>query len=155
MQLHTGVYRHRKTVCTESWRWEKNLLLLQGIKPMSAACRSDALPTILGKDPMKHSPPVFLFFLKWRWACASFPFFRLESVDVYKAPYAENPVCLAKVPSLSSDEDVDFVGVGCCLVGRALDHHAADADSISWCGKGFYFRRQLSVQALFWCLYTP
>ena len=32
-------------VCTESWLWEKNPLLHQGTKPVSAACWSDALPT--------------------------------------------------------------------------------------------------------------
>ena len=36
-----------KRVCTESWLWEKNPLLHQGIEPASAACQSDALPTEL------------------------------------------------------------------------------------------------------------
>ena len=30
MRLHTGVYGHRKRVCTESWLWEKNPLLAPG-----------------------------------------------------------------------------------------------------------------------------
>ena len=47
MRLHTGVYGHRKKVCTESWLWEKNPLPHRGFEPVSAACRSDALPTEL------------------------------------------------------------------------------------------------------------
>ena len=43
-RLHTGVYEHRKRVCTESWLWEKNPLPHRGIEPASAAWRSDALP---------------------------------------------------------------------------------------------------------------
>ena len=31
---------------------------------------------------------------------------------------------------------------------RASDRHAADAGSIPWCGKGFFFKSQLSVQTL-------
>ena len=46
-----GVYRHRNRVCTESWLWEKNLLLHRGMEPVSAACRSDALPTELQPHP--------------------------------------------------------------------------------------------------------
>ena len=53
MWLHTGVYRHWKRVCTESWLWEKDPLPPRGIEPASATCRSDALPTEL------H--PVYLF----------------------------------------------------------------------------------------------
>ena len=45
MRLHIRVYRHHRGVCTESWLWEKNPLPHQGIKPTSAACRSNALPT--------------------------------------------------------------------------------------------------------------
>ena len=44
MRLHTGVYGHHKRVCNESWLWEKNPLLHQGIKPALAACWSDAVP---------------------------------------------------------------------------------------------------------------
>ena len=53
MRLHTGVYGHRKTICTESWQREKkqNLLTHRGIEPASAACRSDALPTELHPHP--------------------------------------------------------------------------------------------------------
>ena len=47
VQLYTGVYGHTNRVCTESWFWEKNPLLRQGIEPASAACQSDALPTEL------------------------------------------------------------------------------------------------------------
>ena len=41
-----GLNRQRKIVSTESWRWEKNLVLHQGIKPASAACQSDAWHSI-------------------------------------------------------------------------------------------------------------
>ena len=47
MRLHSGVYRHRKRVCTERWFRDKNPLPHRGIKPASAAGRSDALPTEL------------------------------------------------------------------------------------------------------------
>ena len=36
-----------KRICTESWLWEKNPLPHQGMKPASAACRPNALPTEL------------------------------------------------------------------------------------------------------------
>ena len=36
-----------KRVCTESWLWEKNPLQHWGIEPASAACQSNALPTVL------------------------------------------------------------------------------------------------------------
>ena len=50
MQLHIGVCRHCKRVYAESWLWERNPLLHQGIKPASVACQSDALPT----EPHPH-----------------------------------------------------------------------------------------------------
>ena len=53
MRFHTGVYRHRERVCTESGLWEKNPLLHRGIEPASAACRSDALPTELHEKKKK------------------------------------------------------------------------------------------------------
>ena len=46
---HGGLYGHRKTVCTESGK--KNPLPHEGIEPVSAACRSDALPTELHPQP--------------------------------------------------------------------------------------------------------
>ena len=57
--------------------------------------------------------------------------------------------------SLSCDQRADFSRRGSSSVGRATDWHAADADSIPWCGKGFFSHSQLSVQTLFRCLYTP
>ena len=45
MRLHTGLYGHRKRACTESCLREKNPLPHGEIEPVSAACRSDALPT--------------------------------------------------------------------------------------------------------------
>ena len=56
MRLHTGVYRQRKRVCTESWPWEKNSLPHWGIKPASAVCWSNALPTELHPH-QRQSPP--------------------------------------------------------------------------------------------------
>ena len=44
---HGGYMDTHKRVCTESWLWEKNPLLHQGIEPASAACWSHALPTEL------------------------------------------------------------------------------------------------------------
>ena len=41
------VYRHLQRVCTESCLWAKDPLPHRGIKPASAACQSDALPTEL------------------------------------------------------------------------------------------------------------
>ena len=38
--------------------------------------------------------------------------------------------------------------MGCSSVGRQSDRHAADADSIPQCGKGFSSQSQLSVQTL-------
>ena len=46
-------------------------------------------------------------------------------------------------------------GWGCSSVPKASDRHAADAGSIPRCGKGFFSQRQLSVQALLRCPYTP
>ena len=43
MRLHTGVYGHRKRVCTESGLWEKNPLPHWEIESALAMCRSDAL----------------------------------------------------------------------------------------------------------------
>ena len=40
------------------------------------------------------------------------------------------------------------LGRGCSSVGRASDRHAADADSIPRCGKGFFSQCQLSVHTL-------
>ena len=44
---------------------------------------------------------------------------------------------------------------GWSSIGRASDQHAADADSIPWCSKGFFSWSQLSVQSLLQCPYTP
>ena len=44
---------------------------------------------------------------------------------------------------------------GCGSVGSVSDRHAADAGSIPRCGKGFFFRSQLSLQTLLRYLYTP
>ena len=46
-----GVYGHPKRVCTESWLWDKNPLLHRGLEPASAACWSNALPTVLHPRP--------------------------------------------------------------------------------------------------------
>ena len=43
--------RTRKIVCTKNWLWEKKSLAAPGIEPVSAACRSDALPTQLHPCP--------------------------------------------------------------------------------------------------------
>ena len=51
MWLHTGVYRHYKRVCTESWRWEKNPVQHWGVKPTSAACGSNTSLTKLQFHP--------------------------------------------------------------------------------------------------------
>ena len=45
-----GLYGHRKRVCTGSWLSEINPLPHRGIEPVSAARRSDAIPT---------EPPLF------------------------------------------------------------------------------------------------
>ena len=42
-----GLFGHCKTVCTESWLWEKNPLLHRGIEPASAACQFNTLPSEL------------------------------------------------------------------------------------------------------------
>ena len=69
MRLTRGCTDTRKRVCTESWLREKNLLLHQGIEPVSAACRSDALPTELHPCPYSTSSiswiyrPLFFFFV--------------------------------------------------------------------------------------------
>ena len=54
MRPHTGMYRHRKRVCTESWLWEKNPLPHWRIEPASAMCRPDALPNELHPRPQGH-----------------------------------------------------------------------------------------------------
>ena len=46
-----GMYGHRYRVCTESWLWEKNPLLHQGMESTSAACWSNTLPTELHPHP--------------------------------------------------------------------------------------------------------
>ena len=46
MRLHTGLYGHRKRVCTGSWLWEKNPLPQRGLEPASLlrlALQLDAL----------------------------------------------------------------------------------------------------------------
>ena len=43
----------------------------------------------------------------------------------------------------------------CSSVGRESNQHSADAGLIHWCGKGFSFQSQLSVQTLLWCSYIP
>ena len=50
-RLRTGVCGHRKRLCTESWLREKNPSPHRGIEPVSAACRSNALPTALHSHP--------------------------------------------------------------------------------------------------------
>ena len=42
-----GCIDTKRRVCTESWLWEKNLLLHQGIEPVSTVRQSSALPTEL------------------------------------------------------------------------------------------------------------
>ena len=49
---YMGVYGHRKRFCAESWQWEKNPLLHQGIKPASVACQSNILPSELQPHPI-------------------------------------------------------------------------------------------------------
>ena len=44
---------------------------------------------------------------------------------------------------------------GCSSGGWTSDRHAADAGSISQCGKEFCSKSQLSVQTLLWCPYDP
>ena len=51
MRLRTGVYGHRKRVCTESWHWESNPLPQRGIEPALATCRSDALTNWAASPP--------------------------------------------------------------------------------------------------------
>ena len=46
-------------------------------------------------------------------------------------------------------------GRGCSSVGKASDWHPADASSIPRCGEGFFSQRQLSVQTLPRCPYSP
>ena len=43
---------------------------------------------------------------------------------------------------------------GCSSVGRVLDWHAADANLIPQCGKGFFSQSPLLVQTLLQCPYT-
>ena len=53
---------------------------------------------------------------------------------------------------LHAEFSVPFlVGWGCSSVGRASDRHAADAESIPRCGKGFFSQSQLSVKTLLRC----
>ena len=40
------------------------------------------------------------------------------------------------------------VGWGCSSVGRLSDRHTAEVGLIHWCGKGFFFQSQLSMQTL-------
>ena len=47
IQLHPGMYRHWKRVCTKSWSWEKNPLPHRGIEPAPTACYFDPLPAEL------------------------------------------------------------------------------------------------------------
>ena len=44
---------------------------------------------------------------------------------------------------------------GCSSVGKAPDRHAAGADSLRRCGKGFFSQTQLSVQTLLRCPNSP
>ena len=44
---------------------------------------------------------------------------------------------------------------GCSSAGRTSDRYAADAGSISRCGKRFFSQSQLAVQTLLRCPYTP
>ena len=55
--------------CTQSWLWEKNPLLHQGIEPASVACWSDTLPTELHPSPSCYLYNVcFLFlFFQFHW----------------------------------------------------------------------------------------
>ena len=58
IRMCTGVYGHRKRVCTESWLWKKNPLQHREIKPVSVACWSNALLTELHPHPSHY--PVLL-----------------------------------------------------------------------------------------------
>ena len=55
-----GLYRHLRTVCTESWLREKNPLPHWGIEPVSAVSQFDTLPTEL--QPLLFLHLVFFFF---------------------------------------------------------------------------------------------
>ena len=46
-------------------------------------------------------------------------------------------------------------GAGISSIGEASDWHAAEAVSIPWCGKGFFWQSQLSVQTLLRRPYSP
>ena len=59
MRLHTGVYRHRKRVCTESWLWDENLLPHRGIEPASAAWWSNAVTNWATSHPHTSSKVVW------------------------------------------------------------------------------------------------
>ena len=48
--------------CTESWLWEKNSFLHQGIEPASAKCLSDVLPTELHPNPCVSRDSSYFFF---------------------------------------------------------------------------------------------
>ena len=60
MLMHAvGHYGLCKRVCTGSWLWEKNPLLLRGLKPASVLClafQSDALPTELSRPQTLTRP---------------------------------------------------------------------------------------------------
>ena len=73
MQLHAGAVRTCKRVCPESWLRKKNPLPHWGIKPASAVCQSDALPTdlhpymrdVLGTHPCFHIKFTSIFSVCW------------------------------------------------------------------------------------------
>ena len=60
IQLHTGLYGHRKRVCTESWLWEENPLPRWGNEPALAAWWCDA-PTHWATSHPQYIPSLLSF----------------------------------------------------------------------------------------------
>ena len=64
-----------------------------------------------------------------------------------------------KLRSLSlrtrSYQSFSLSSLGCSSVVRASDRHAAEAGSITRCGKGFFSQSQLSVHSVLLCPYSP
>ena len=67
-------------ICTESWLMEKNPLPHLGIKPASAACRSDALPTDLHTHPNWTEIIAYIPLIQaWEWVTFIYWIVKLHS----------------------------------------------------------------------------
>ena len=83
--------------------------------------------------------------------CSALPLWTLSGI-MEEFHYSLRIICACKGTAHLGCIVMHMVANSVC---RALDWHATDPGSSPWCGKGFFFQSQLSVQTLLRCLYTP